>query len=158
MGRIFLEHLGGDTTFHCYKCMNYLTNKYECLSDSFTGQLAQFVLLEHWVSGASGPAFLFRRVVNVKTSELQHRDMITGQHIVRDVSCTLCNTKLGWEYEFAFESNQTYKEGYVVLEKKLLRVLEESNPSLAQCVLSRRHCGSMSSMDSESGVSSNEEN
>ncbi|KAI6181192.1 Protein yippee-like [Aphelenchoides besseyi] len=144
MGRIFLEHLGGDTTFHCYKCMNYLTNKYECLSDSFTG--------------ASGPAFLFRRVVNVKTSELQQRDMITGQHIVRDVSCTLCNTKLGWEYEFAYESNQTYKEGYVVLEKKLLRVLEESNPSLAQCVFSRRHCGSMSSMDSESGVSSNEEN
>ena len=27
--------------------------------------------------------------------------MITGRHIVRDVACKKCDTKLGWMYEFA---------------------------------------------------------
>jgi hypothetical protein len=32
--------------------------------------------------------------------------MLTGRHIVRDVSCKLCLTKLGWIYEYATEENQ----------------------------------------------------
>ena len=34
-------------------------------------------------------------------SETQDRIMITGRHIVRDVACKKCDTKLGWMYEFA---------------------------------------------------------
>lgn len=29
------------------------------------------------------------------------RIMLTGHHLVRDVMCKKCQTKLGWMYEFA---------------------------------------------------------
>lgn len=46
--------------------------------------------------------------------------MLTGRHMVRDVSCKNCDTKLGWIYEFATEENQRYKEGRVILERALV--------------------------------------
>ncbi len=46
--------------------------------------------------------------------------MLTGRHMVRDVSCKSCDTKLGWIYEFATEENQRYKEGRVILERALV--------------------------------------
>jgi len=46
--------------------------------------------------------------------------MLTGRHMVRDVSCKNCYTKLGWMYEFATEENQRYKEGRVILERALV--------------------------------------
>lgn len=53
-------------------------------------------------------------------SDVQDRVMLTGRHIVRDVSCKNCDTKLGWIYEFAMEENQRYKEGRVILERALV--------------------------------------
>lgn len=53
-------------------------------------------------------------------SEVQDRVMLTGRHMVRDVSCKNCDTKLGWIYEFATEENQRYKEGRVILERALV--------------------------------------
>jgi len=50
--------------------------------------------------------------------------MLTGRHIVRDVTCKKCDTKLGWVYEFATEENQRYKEGRVILERALVRELD----------------------------------
>jgi hypothetical protein len=35
----------------------------------------------------------------------------TGQHIVSDVFCAECNSKLGWYYVRAEEEAQKYKEG-----------------------------------------------
>jgi len=58
--------------------------------------------------------------------------MLTGRHIVRDVSCKSCNVKLGWIYEFATEDNQRYKEGRVILERALVNEhdgLEEYVPT-----------------------------
>ena len=46
--------------------------------------------------------------------------MLTGRHMVRDVSCKNCDAKLGWIYEFATEENQRYKEGRVILERALV--------------------------------------
>jgi len=53
-------------------------------------------------------------------SEVQDRVMLTGRHMVRDVSCKNCDAKLGWIYEFATEENQRYKEGRVILERALV--------------------------------------
>ena len=50
--------------------------------------------------------------------------MITGRHIVRDVACKKCNTKLGWMYEFATEERERYKEGRVILEKALVTEMD----------------------------------
>ncbi|XP_060531450.1 protein yippee-like 5 isoform X2 [Cylas formicarius] len=106
MGRIFLEHMGGNRLFSCARCDTNLTNRSELISTRFTG--------------ATGRAFLFNRVVNLTYSEVQDRVMLTGRHMVRDVSCKSCDCKLGWMYEFATEDNQKYKEGRVILERALV--------------------------------------
>ncbi|KAI0237890.1 Protein yippee-like 5 [Lamellibrachia satsuma] len=106
MGRIFLNHLGGSRLFSCASCDIPLTNRSELISTRFTG--------------ATGRAFLFNRVVNLNFSDVQDRVMLTGRHMVRDVSCKNCEAKLGWIYEFATEENQRYKEGKVILERALV--------------------------------------
>ncbi|CAF0780603.1 unnamed protein product [Adineta ricciae] len=106
MGRVFLEHLGGQRIFSCAHCETPLTNRNELVSTRFTG--------------ATGRAFLFSRVVNTKQSPVQERMMLTGRHFVRDISCKKCDTKLGWMYEFATEESQRYKEGRVILERALI--------------------------------------
>lgn len=69
------------------------------------------------------PVYL-SQVVNLQYSEVQDRVMLTGRHMVRDVSCKNCNSKLGWIYEFATEDSQRYKEGRVILERALVRESE----------------------------------
>ena len=59
-------------------------------------------------------------IVSSARSEVQDRVMLTGRHMVRDVSCKNCDTKLGWIYEFATEDGQRYKEGRVILERALV--------------------------------------
>ncbi|KAG8179694.1 hypothetical protein JTE90_025650 [Oedothorax gibbosus] len=106
MGKLFLRHIGGSRLFLCKSCETFLTNRDELISTRFTG--------------ATGRAFLFNKVVNLVYSEVQDRVMLTGRHMVRDVSCKCCDTKLGWIYEFATEENQRYKEGRVILEQALV--------------------------------------
>nr|CAH8875760.1 unnamed protein product [Trichobilharzia regenti] len=110
MGRIFIEHMGGNRVIHCQYCETPLTNRSEILSTRFTG--------------ATGRAFLFNRVVNIVHSDIQDRVMLTGRHLVRDVVCIKCNTKLGWMYEHAMEESQRYKEGKVILERALIMETE----------------------------------
>uniref|UniRef100_A0A8C5CI35 Protein yippee-like n=1 Tax=Gadus morhua TaxID=8049 RepID=A0A8C5CI35_GADMO len=117
MGRIFLDHIGGTRLFCCANCDTTLTNRAELISTRFTG--------------ATGRAFLFNKVVNLQHSDVQERVMLTGRHMVRDVSCKNCNSKVGWLYEFATEDSQRYKEGRVILERALVRESEgfERTPS-----------------------------
>lgn len=56
----------------------------------------------------AGRAFLFKRVVNLTFTPIQDRVMLTGRHMVRDVYCKNCKTKLGWMYEYATEESQKY--------------------------------------------------
>ncbi|XP_003726247.2 protein yippee-like 5 [Strongylocentrotus purpuratus] len=106
MGRVFLEHIGGTRLFSCANCDTVLTNRAELMSTRFTG--------------STGRAYLFKRVVNLSFSEVQDRIMLTGRHMVRDVFCKNCDSKLGWIYEFATEESQRYKEGKVILERALI--------------------------------------
>lgn len=110
MGRIFLEHLGGLKLFNCAQCHTNLTNRSQLISTRFTG--------------ATGRAYLFKRVVNLTFSAIQERVMLTGRHMVRDVMCKSCGAKLGWMYEFATEETQKYKEGRVILEYALINEAE----------------------------------
>lgn len=93
--------------------------------------------------------FTFR--VNVDHGESEERNMITGLHTVRDISCSKCKTIVGWTYVSllyaavsasrgghwptvfpfihsqvkAVEESQKYKEGKFILEKALLEKLAE---------------------------------
>merc|ERR1712079_419088 len=110
MGRVYLEHFGGSKLFLCAQCDTFLTNRAELISTRFTG--------------ATGRAFLFNKVVNLNYSETQDRMMLTGRHIVRDVTCKKCDTKLGCVYEFATEDGQRYKEGRVILERAMVTEID----------------------------------
>jgi len=46
--------------------------------------------------------------------------MITGRHVVRDVSCRQCKEVVGWKYDRAYESTEKYKEGKYILEQELM--------------------------------------
>lgn len=48
--------------------------------------------------GQGGRAFLFERCVNVTAGRLEHRLLLTGMHIVADISCSSCGSELGWKY------------------------------------------------------------
>uniref|UniRef100_A0AC34GPA5 Protein yippee-like n=1 Tax=Panagrolaimus sp. ES5 TaxID=591445 RepID=A0AC34GPA5_9BILA len=106
MGRPFYENHGGRKVYQCKSCQVYLTNQKEMVSPHFRG--------------ATGAAYLFTNVANIKHGEMQQRNMMTGKHYVRDVHCKACDSKLGWMYEFAVDEEQQYKEGKVILEKNLI--------------------------------------
>lgn len=59
MGRLFLDHLGGQRIFSCANCDTPLTNRNHLVSTRFTG--------------ATGRAFLFSQVVNTMQSPVQER-------------------------------------------------------------------------------------
>lgn len=58
MGRVYLEHMGGQKLFNCGRCGTFLTNRNELMSTRFTG--------------ATGRAFLFTKVVNLKYRLVSH--------------------------------------------------------------------------------------
>lgn len=149
MGRIFLDHIGGTRLFSCANCDTILTNRSELISTRFTGATGRaFLFNKVWknfipfnsalISNQTGNLFNVwspaskcaympvspLQVVNLQYSEVQDRVMLTGRHMVRDVSCKNCNSKLGWIYEFATEDSQRYKEGRVILERALVRESE----------------------------------
>jgi hypothetical protein len=57
-------------------------------------------------------------LVNTKVGRNVNRELLTGQHVVADVSCTICGTVLGWKYVDAKEAAQKYKIGKFILEMK----------------------------------------
>lgn len=59
-------------------------------------------------------------VVNTVEGEAVERNMTTGRHIVRDITCRNCNDVVGWKYDKAFESSEKYKENKFILEAELL--------------------------------------
>jgi hypothetical protein len=70
--------------------------------------------------GQHGKAYLFNAVVNIETGDASERNMTTGRHVVRDISCRVCNEVVGWKYDKAYEATEKYKEGKFILEAELL--------------------------------------
>lgn len=57
-------------------------------------------------------------LVNTKTGRSVNRELLTGAHVVADVTCAICQTVLGWKYVDAKELGQRYKIGKFILETK----------------------------------------
>ena len=68
----------------------------------------------------SSSSYLFNAVVNVSQGEATERNMTTGRHVVRDISCWQCKDTVGWKYDKAYEAAEKYKEGKYILEAELL--------------------------------------
>ena len=56
--------------------------------------------------------------MNTKIGRNVNRELLTGAHVVADVSCNICATVLGWKYVDAKEAGQRYKIGKYILETK----------------------------------------
>jgi len=59
-------------------------------------------------------------VVNIDEAPPNERNMTTGRHIVRDITCKQCKETVGWKYDKAYEAGEKYKEGKFILEAELL--------------------------------------
>ena len=57
-------------------------------------------------------------LVNTKIGRSVNRELLTGAHVVADVTCAICQTVLGWKYVDAKELGQRYKIGKFILETK----------------------------------------
>ncbi|PAV74305.1 hypothetical protein WR25_23554 [Diploscapter pachys] len=77
----------------------------------------------------TGKAYLFNKVVNITEGPVVERMMTTGKHLVRDVICSQCQSKIGWMYEMAMNDDQKYKEGHTILERALISVHRELDTS-----------------------------
>jgi len=106
MGLAYNVYLNSSKIYGCKNCKAHLSNHEDIMSRNFRGQ--------------HGKAYLFENVVNYVSGEANERNMTTGRHIVRDISCRQCKEIIGWKYDKAFEPSEKYKEGKFILEAELL--------------------------------------
>ncbi|ROW03137.1 hypothetical protein VPNG_08180 [Cytospora leucostoma] len=55
-------------------------------------------------------------LVNVAVGRPEPRALVTGAHVVADITCATCGSKIGWKYVDAREQAQKYKVGKFILE------------------------------------------
>lgn len=102
MGILMLEYVHGTEYFECRKCQTRFASKNDISSKNF--------------KSSTGPAYLFKKVVNTFYGEIHLKVMATGQHHIRNAYCKRCNQCIGWTYENAFEESELYKIGQTILE------------------------------------------
>ncbi|KAF5618158.1 peptidylprolyl isomerase [Fusarium sp. NRRL 25303] len=109
MGLAYNTYLNSSKIYGCKTCKAHLANHEDIISRNFRGQ--------------HGKAYLFHNVVNIETGPPNERNMTTGRHVVRDITCRQCKETVGWKYDKAYESSEKYKEGKFILEAELLCVI-----------------------------------
>lgn len=70
-------------------------------------------------------------LVNVTVGTPEKRSLVTGMHVVADITCSTCGVKIGWKYVDAREQAQKYKVGKFILETErvaLHRSWEDAAP------------------------------
>jgi hypothetical protein len=113
---VVVKHVyGGETTrvVACRRCRTHLCEPETTISRDFQGQ--------------HGRAHLYADATNVLHGAPQSRAMTTGTHVVSDLYCIECRTRVGWRYLHASEPAQRYKVGHCVLERAL--VIDMDHPS-----------------------------
>lgn len=111
MGVLFKHYLTGSEVYVCTACKTHFTLPNLLISKAF--------------NGANGKAYLFKRVVNVDEGHPEERDLLTGKHIVCDVTCVQCKCYIGWKYIKAFPKDQEYKTGSYVLERTFIILVKQ---------------------------------
>ncbi|KAI3866358.1 hypothetical protein MKW92_051142 [Papaver armeniacum] len=83
--------------YGCFHCRNIVSCHEDITSTNFVG--------------FGGTAFLFSHAMNIVVGPKREANLITGRHVVADISCSDCKRILGWKYEFAVPEAQKYKQG-----------------------------------------------
>ncbi|KAM5352282.1 hypothetical protein ACJ41O_005005 [Fusarium nematophilum] len=97
-------------TLRCSTCSADLAFASQIISKGFTGRYGRAFL----VAPPAPPAP--QTLNNVRVGRSENRQLVTGWHIVADITCGTCSSKLGWKYVDAKEQGQKYKVGKFILE------------------------------------------
>lgn len=121
-------------SLRCARCLSDIALASQIVSKGFTGRHGRAFLVASSEPAASTPANLLPNakakndalpnLPNTYTHKPTPRQLVTGAHIVSDISCGHCSFVLGWKYISAEEESQKYKVGKFILETK--RVLKNS--------------------------------
>eukprot|EP00435_Cladocopium_sp_Y103_P021603 s1980_g5.t1 len=121
MGRFFRRFYGDEEPVYCCAaCGAHLAQYKDLLSTNFRGR--------------TGNALLFNQVINVTAGPLEDSIMTTGLHVIRCLFCVICQERVGWKYEVAFEEDQKYKAAVLHFAWRFLAAvffLECSSSSLS---------------------------
>ncbi|KAM0252932.1 hypothetical protein ACHAP5_000795 [Fusarium lateritium] len=97
-------------TLRCSTCSADIAFASQIISKGFTGRYGRAFL----VAPPALPAP--QTLSNIRVGKSENRQLVTGWHIVADINCGSCSTKLGWKYVDAKEQGQKYKVGKFILE------------------------------------------
>ncbi|KAI1088659.1 yippee-domain-containing protein [Rostrohypoxylon terebratum] len=102
-------------TIRCSTCASDFAFASQIVSKGFTGRYGRAFLVsppdKPFRKGTKG-----RNLINIKVGKCETRVLVTGSHIVADIICAVCDTKVGWKYIDAKEESQKYKVGKFILE------------------------------------------
>ncbi|KAI2624959.1 yippee-domain-containing protein [Hypoxylon sp. NC1633] len=102
-------------TIRCSTCASDFAFGSQIVSKGFTGRYGRAFLVS---PPEQPPRKVTRRkdLTNIKVGKCENRLLVTGSHVVADISCAVCHTKVGWKYIDAKEEAQKYKIGKFILE------------------------------------------
>ncbi|KXH66537.1 hypothetical protein CSAL01_05667 [Colletotrichum salicis] len=111
-------------TLRCSTCSCDIAFSSQIVSKGFTGRygraylIAPTVVTAYNTSSTQGNNNSKNKgsLANVRIGKCENRQLVTGWHVVADITCVLCNAKLGWKYVDAKELSQKYKVGKFILE------------------------------------------
>jgi hypothetical protein len=109
-------------TLKCSTCATDLAFATQIVSKGFTGRYGRAYLVSPPPARTSWQAEKDkgknRDLINTKVGRPQNRQLVTGAHVVADISCVVCESVVGWKYVDAKESAQRYKIGKFILETR----------------------------------------
>jgi hypothetical protein len=110
------------STLKCVTCSADIAFASQIVSKGFTGRHGRAYLVSPPRRESSTKSSKDKNkpteLVNTKVGRAVNRELLTGAHVVADVSCVICATVLGWKYVDAKEQAQRYKIGKFILEMK----------------------------------------
>ncbi|KAK0721058.1 yippee zinc-binding/DNA-binding /Mis18, centromere assembly-domain-containing protein [Lasiosphaeris hirsuta] len=112
-------------TLRCSTCATDIAFVSQIVSKGFTGRHGRAYLVSppSAVATPSCPGSPLNdaldagsELVNIRVGRAENRQLVTGAHVVADIWCVVCSTKIGWKYVDAREAAQKYKVGKFILE------------------------------------------
>lgn len=110
---------GHSSHIQCARCSTDLCLTSQIISKGFMGRHGRAYLVQGTTSHIRTAALALPNTYQHKPIS---RNLVTGQHVVSDISCAICGSILGWKYVEASEESQKYKVGKFILETKRIRI------------------------------------
>ena len=115
-------HRAQPNTLKCVTCSSDIAFADQIVSKGFTGRHGRAYLVSlpppSRKNSSQDKEKDSSMLPNTKIGRSVNRELLTGQHVVADVSCVICSAVLGWKYLDAKEAAQKYKIGKYILEMK----------------------------------------